>query len=423
MSPTNSPDFILRVAYLPFPLYTIEEQRNNQTHVFGITGSVLDNITTAMNITYKLVFAEDLQWGVKLANGSYTGQLKALADNKADLALGPHYPVLEHTEDFEPALPHNQVAMDIMSGMQRAFASNIFACFTAFSTEVWITVISVLLFLSAMTALLRPPVTFDRVVRSLLTYFEVMLQEATSTKRLTWAARFVLGGWMLSSMVFMNSFTGLLKASLMIKSPTDRIDSMEDLSRRPDVVPLIFDGSPVITTIARSQIESYRKVHSMVLKNGGMVPLRELFSTKHLQMLLERQAVILHGQYMSADVGKDCHKYQGLFYFSHEKFLMMNLIWYYRKDLDKGLRLAIDKRVRWLTESAVPFVRHHDVHPSVEECFLHSGQVPEEEANQALSYSDLQPFFLLHVLLLTFSVVLCAFEVVLGKTVSCKKRR
>ncbi|XP_042144567.1 glutamate receptor ionotropic, kainate 5-like [Ixodes scapularis] len=160
MSPTNSPDFILRVAYLPFPLYVIEEQRNNQTHVFGITGSVLDNITTAMNITYRLVFAEDLQWGVKLANGSYTGQLKALADNKADLALGPHYPVLEHTEDFEPALPHNQVAMDIMSGMQRAFASNIFACFTAFSTEVWITVISVLLFLSAMTALLRPASDF-----------------------------------------------------------------------------------------------------------------------------------------------------------------------------------------------------------------------------------------------------------------------
>ncbi|CAN7938617.1 unnamed protein product, partial [Ixodes hexagonus] len=344
MFPTTDPEFVLRVSYLPFPLYVIETRRDNRTQVFGLTGSVLDNITAAMNITYKLVFAEDLQWGVKLANGSYTGQLKDLADNKADLALGPHYPVLELTEDFEPALPHNQVPMDIMSGMQRAFESDIFASFTAFSTEMWIAVLCVLLFLSVMTALLRPPVTLDSVTRSLLAYFEVMLQEATSTTRLSWAARFLLGGWMLSSMVFMNSFTGLLKASLMVKSPTDRIDSMEDLTLRPHVVPLIFDGSPVLTTIGTSQIESYRKVHSMVLKNGGKVPLQELFSPKHLQMLLERKAVILHGQYMSADVGKDCHKYQGLFYFSREKFLMLSLIWYYRKDFNRDLRLAIDKR-------------------------------------------------------------------------------
>lgn len=82
----------------------------------------------------------------------------------------------------------------------------------------------------------------------------------------------------------------------------------------------------------------------MVLGNGGLVPLSELFSSKHLNRLLQREAVILHGQYMSAEVGKRCQEFQGLFYFSREKFLMLDLIWYYRRDLDPKLRLAIDKR-------------------------------------------------------------------------------
>lgn len=71
--------------------------------------------------------------------------------------------------------------------------------------------------------------------------------------------------------------------------------------------------------------------------------------------------------------------------------------------------------MRWLTESAVPFVQHRDVHPSPEECFLHAGTVPEDNANHPLSFDDLRPFFLLHVILLVASAVLFVLEILVSK--------
>lgn len=96
-----------------------------------------------------------------------------------------------------------------------------------------------------------PPMLWLSMLLTVCT-FNCRLSAATAAKFPGWAARCLLGGWMLSSLVLMNSFTGLLKASLMVKSPTERIDSMEDLAQRPQITPLIFDGSPVVATIGVS---------------------------------------------------------------------------------------------------------------------------------------------------------------------------
>ncbi|KAG0445739.1 hypothetical protein HPB47_014096 [Ixodes persulcatus] len=53
----------------------------------GLTGSVFDNISAALNITYDVVLPEDSMWGSILEDGSYTGMLKAVHEKNSETEM------------------------------------------------------------------------------------------------------------------------------------------------------------------------------------------------------------------------------------------------------------------------------------------------------------------------------------------------
>ncbi|KAG0419641.1 hypothetical protein HPB47_003971 [Ixodes persulcatus] len=73
----------LNVTALPFTPYVKLYEKNGKMQLHGLTGSVFDNISAALNITYDVVFPEDSMWGAILEDGSYTGMLKAVHEKNS----------------------------------------------------------------------------------------------------------------------------------------------------------------------------------------------------------------------------------------------------------------------------------------------------------------------------------------------------
>ncbi|KAH8025292.1 hypothetical protein HPB51_005763 [Rhipicephalus microplus] len=55
--------------------------------------------------------------------------------------------------------------------------------------------------------------------------------------------RVVFSVWSLSVLVLMNSFQGTMKASMSVKTPTERLETFHDIAVRPYLKPIIVRGT------------------------------------------------------------------------------------------------------------------------------------------------------------------------------------
>ncbi|KAL3225955.1 hypothetical protein MRX96_025299 [Rhipicephalus microplus] len=55
--------------------------------------------------------------------------------------------------------------------------------------------------------------------------------------------RWLTSFWWIAVMVVMTGFTGIMRASMMVKDQTGRISSVKDVIARPEIKPYLIDGS------------------------------------------------------------------------------------------------------------------------------------------------------------------------------------
>lgn len=67
-----------------------------------------------------------------------------------------------------------------------------------------------------------------------------------------------------------------------------------------------------------SQLERYRKVYDMMVKNGGLGKEEELYTMTTLDRILEGKAAFINFPYMVQAFGNICSKIHGYVYFGRE---------------------------------------------------------------------------------------------------------
>ncbi|CAN7979602.1 unnamed protein product [Ixodes pacificus] len=254
----------------------------------------------------------------------------------------------------------------------------------------------------------------------LYAYIEVLFFEATKVQFVPQANRILLAVWLIACLILINLFNGEVKANLLVKSDTERINTVEDVLRNPKLLPLIMKNSPLTTALQISSSESVRRLWDRMDAMGGAIPVREVFTAKSLQMVQQRKAVIatdmIAGRVQSSLF---CPVLDGFFYVGKQSITNLRSVWYYRKRIDPDLVKAINKRILWLSESAVPFMRNQDLYPKGSTCFLDTYKQDRSDAFQPLTVQDMRAVFVLCGYLIAMACVFLLIELIVHGMSHC----
>ncbi|KAL3193391.1 hypothetical protein MRX96_017619 [Rhipicephalus microplus] len=368
-------NLVLRVVKGPFDYfpYTMTTVRDGKRLVYGLTGSLFGNITASLNISYDLLDSVDEHWGNLLDDGNFTGPLRMLQRNTMLLL---------------------------------------------FTTMAVLVVISAV---SLHTARRNWMTTFQWVF---WVYAESLLLKSTSTNRLrSTTSRILIGSWMIGTFVIGQYIMGQVKAAMLIRSPVPHIDTLEEmLSRRPPIRPVTLKATPLMNMLQLSGLDSYRTLHGRIKRMNGELQQSEVYSMRTLRQVVAGETVII----MDATgnrvfVAPHCDKLQpAFFHVSQQRIETADFRWYMNKRLDARLVAAMDRRIRWLLEGAVPFMHHHEIFRKPATCFLNrnDGCGSDAAAGQyeVLHLEDVQASFIILLWMLAFATLVLLLECIFHKS-------
>ncbi|KAG0430962.1 hypothetical protein HPB47_022224 [Ixodes persulcatus] len=169
-----------------------------------------------------------------------------------------------------------------------------------------------------------------------------------------------------------------------------------------------------------SSSESVRRLWDRMDAMGGAIPVPEVFTAKSLQMVQQRKAVIASDM-MTGRVQSSlfCPLLEGFFYVGTQSITNLRSVWYYRKRIDPDLVKAINKRILWLFESAVPFMRNEDLFPKGSTCFLDTSKQDRSGSFQPLTAQDMRAVFMLSGYLIAMACVFLLVELIVHGLSHC----
>ncbi|XP_071548115.1 glutamate receptor-like [Panulirus ornatus] len=209
--------------------------------MLGPMANLLDILADKVNFDYELVQPSDHVWGIPQPNGSWTGLLGMLQRKEVEVAFGPFVvtPQRETVCDFSyPIFADDFAILMVRPTLQ----SNISGFLKPFAMKVWLlTLVSLVSVVIAMTVLERMEgkihffTTRNIYSKASLWAVQTLTQESSHWLPRKDGGRIIVSTWLLASLVFMSSYSGILTAMLTIPRVIIPIDSLEDLVSQSDL--------------------------------------------------------------------------------------------------------------------------------------------------------------------------------------------
>ncbi|XP_049274666.1 uncharacterized protein LOC125759667 [Rhipicephalus sanguineus] len=222
---------------------------------------------------------------------------------------------------------------------------------------------------------------------------------------------------MIGTLVIGQYIMGQVKAAMLIRSPVPHIDTLEEmLARRPTIRPVTLKATPLMNMLPLSGLDSYRALHGRIVRMNGELQQSEVYSLRTLrQVVAGKTVIIMDATGNRVFIAPHCEKLQpAFFHVSQQRIETADFRWYMNKRLDPRLVAAMDRRIRWLQEGAVPFMHHHEIFRKPATCFLNQndGSGNEVAAGQyeVLHLEDVQATFIILLWMLAFATVVLLLE-------------
>ncbi|KAG7156398.1 Glutamate receptor-like 19 [Homarus americanus] len=217
-------------------------------------------------VRYQLLPAPGNLWGGPLPNGSWTGMLGMLQRQEVELAIAPFF-VTDQREmvcDFsDPVYIDHQSILMVRPQIQ----SDLSGFFKPFTSQVWILVLmSLVLVIAAMNSVVRCEARIFHIQHtSTCSKITLWVIKALSQESSEWlpkkdGGRLIVTTWLLASLVFMSSYSGILTAMLTVPRVTIPIDSLEDLVSQTDLPWRLEAASMMYSFFEESEEDIGRKV-------------------------------------------------------------------------------------------------------------------------------------------------------------------
>ncbi|XP_029849226.3 uncharacterized protein LOC115331271 [Ixodes scapularis] len=345
----------------------------------------------------------------------------------ADVAVGPFNLEYIQWKTFHTSAQLFYDDLKIVSGMNDPFVSDSGAFINIFDQQSWIFFLSSLFILIVLSTAFyriagrqRATSLFMDISKYLYAYIEVLFFEATMVKFVPQANRILLAVWLIACLILNNLFNGEVKANLLVKSDTARINSAEDVLRDPKIVPITMKNSPITTALQVSSMESVRKLYDRMAAMGGEIPVPEIYTAKTMELVQQRKAVIVTDM-MTGRVQSSlfCPVLSGFFYVGTQILTSLRSVWYFRNGIDPAVTREIDKRILWVFESPFPLLRYHELFPKGSTCFLDTYKQDRSSSFHPLSFRDMRAVFILTGFLFALAFVFLFIELVVFGLYRC----
>ncbi|KAL3189290.1 hypothetical protein MRX96_002956 [Rhipicephalus microplus] len=342
------------------PMSTVVTLPDGTAKFSGMSGFMFDLVSESMGFKYVVKLPPDYSWGARDAHGRWAGQFGMVVRNESDMLVGPVAPTEDRASALEPLPQFYYSEAGHCGGLTNPYVTNVFGYVNSFDVDVWIGLFSSMLIVGFVVALIDAKFQRSRLAVAyyfaFLSLFSIFLMEASPRVTRGSAKRWLYGTWWLAVFVMATGFTGHMKASLTMKDPRERFDTLQDIMRSKDVVPVIIRGTTYEERF-RNSIDVYqRQVWAKARRMGGIIPAKEVFSRETFDDVLSAKKVVF------LDITLLYHALvrlydqppQGEFYMAREISMNLTMGMWVNRGLPVSLRKTLHQRTRWIIESGLP---------------------------------------------------------------------
>ncbi|XP_077547821.1 putative glutamate receptor [Haemaphysalis longicornis] len=398
---------VLRVSIIPYKPHTTMEHGPSGEVVFsGPLGNIFNSLVQALRFNYTIGVPRELTTGSPQPNGSWTGSMGMLHRNESDLAMGPFFPATERLEIAQPSTVFYHEELKILAGRTTSQESSVFGYILAFDWMVWMFLAVALVVISVVTALFKSlhaviagqrPSFLGHVSDSTWMYLENLFFEASAEAPLGGGPRLLSAIWWLAALVLMNAFCGHMRACLMIRSEVEKIESVQQLVKRPHTTPHMWLGTSYVAMVEHSTNPDLQQIGRVVRERGTAVPASVLYGETLLRRVVQgRAAVISDGTSLAFRVSSVCQAFAGAeFYLAREGVVSHPLNSFARKDIDPLIFKDINKVIRRLVEAGLVNLWWTRATGDVSRCGGSSSSSAGPDQASTLAFADVFGVFVL----------------------------
>ncbi|KAH8025124.1 hypothetical protein HPB51_003966 [Rhipicephalus microplus] len=169
-------------------------------------------------------------------------------------------------------------------------------------------------------------------------------------------SRVLFAVWWLAVVVLMNSFQGNMKASMSVKTPTERLETFRDVADRPHIKPIIIRGTTFEHQFQVSPEPELRKILSRARRQQSILPASVVFTRQTFdEMIAERSIIFMEDNVMQNYIAALYPQKPGLglIYPSKQHTISAQFCMLMRNSLEPRVMKLFHARCRWLHESGL----------------------------------------------------------------------
>ncbi|EEC00260.1 hypothetical protein IscW_ISCW015704 [Ixodes scapularis] len=373
---------------------------NGQVKFDGIAWYVIQCLQQALRFSYVLQTTDEQLWSSRRPTGEWGGPLGMLERNESDITAHPVIPTADRITVGTPLPPYLYSGPRFFAGTPNPYMTSVFGYLMSFDLEV------------STPQGRQPRMGSGPAVASAVIMNSSAAGGSVRPVRDV-IGRIVISVWWLSALVLMNSFQGTMKASMSVKTPTERMETFQDLADRPHIKPILIRGTTFEHQFKVSKEPALRAILAMVRKHKSIMLASEAFTRKTFEELLSGRAIL----FMEDTVMK---RYiptlfpekpkTAEFYASKQRTISAQFSMLMRKGLDPRIAGLLHVRCRWLHESGLLDKKRRDLQP-------HSWFNGRQAASSVhdLNIDDMVALFYMALLGLVVATVVFFLEIVAYK--------
>nr|XP_053652045.1 glutamate receptor ionotropic, kainate 4-like [Cherax quadricarinatus] len=217
--------------------------------------NLLEILASVMNFTYTYVRPSDGSWGVKLADGSWTGMVGMVGRGEADIGLGPFGMSATRAEMVDFTREILTETARIMGGRGRPEVDP-WGFLLPLTPLVWLATFTTLLLLPTLVYFmslsgLKTTSTNVWSIDMFFVYISIFLQQECLMVPKHWWERLMVATWLVTMFVISKSYAGNLMSNLAVRYIPQPYQSLRDVLDDPSVT-MIWETNTAYVQYFRS---------------------------------------------------------------------------------------------------------------------------------------------------------------------------
>ncbi|KAH8023532.1 hypothetical protein HPB51_014781 [Rhipicephalus microplus] len=295
-------------------------------------------------------------------------------------------------------------------------------CLGMISRNVWAALLTSMLFLAILMSVptaggkSRISMFGDQLMDLVGNMFFESTPEPPEDSYRRWLTSF----WWIAVMVVMTGFTGIMRASMMVKDQTGRISSVKDVIARPEIKPYLIDGSTYHRLFSTSNRSDHQRLWRQVQRHRSVTSAARILSKETFDDILDEKALFFCDEFMLHWTAARLYPngVNGEFYIGTDFFINNPFTMFVRREFDRDLIKKLHLRLRWLWDAGVPQERERQI----TEAALRQKKNTQTTVVSTMKLVDVGAIFYLMLFGQAFACIVGLFEVLVGRLLAAATR-